>query len=90
MPREDDRYDSIKSPLGFIIGLPFALLALLVSLLGLIVLIVVFVDIELHMPMSVCNCICSICMGVDKGICMGVDKGTNSCYEVVHLVETFI
>ncbi|KAM3287178.1 signaling peptide TAXIMIN 1-like [Capsicum chacoense] len=54
MPCEDDRCDSIKSSLCFIIGLPFALLALLVSLLGLIVLIVVLT------LSCICPCLCAI------------------------------
>ncbi|KAH1218600.1 hypothetical protein GmHk_13G038935 [Glycine max] len=66
-------------PLGFLLGLPFAFLALLVSIVGLVVWIAV---VDMHMPLLLVR-------NSNSGVCVGVGEGSTACYGVVHLSDPF-
>ncbi|RDX89029.1 hypothetical protein CR513_29298, partial [Mucuna pruriens] len=61
-------------PLGFLLGLPFALLSLIVSIVALVVVA------DMHMPLLlVPNGGC--------GVCVGIGEGSTARHGVVHLSD---
>ncbi|KAB5529989.1 hypothetical protein DKX38_020070 [Salix brachista] len=70
-------------PLGFLLGLPFAFLSLLISIVGLVIWIVGFVAAILCVSLLFLR-------DSDSGTGSGIDQGTPSCHGVVHFSDSLL
>ncbi|KAG6737962.1 hypothetical protein POTOM_059494 [Populus tomentosa] len=72
-------------PLGFLIGLPFAFLSLIISVVGVVIWIVGFDTVVIILCLSLL-----FMRDSDSRTGSGADQGPYSCHGVVHLSDTLL